>query len=88
MPAATLASEPPGTPATAGGWQRELAEAGLKGIPAGVLNPRDAWADPQAYDETARKLARMFRENFRRFEDGVDPAVTASMPDPDAAPQA
>lgn len=27
MPAATLASEPPGTPATAGGWQRELAEA-------------------------------------------------------------
>ena len=60
----------------------------VQGIPAGVLNPRDAWADPQAYDETARKLARMFRENFRRFEDGVDPAVTASMPDPDAAPQA
>ncbi|GHG19278.1 phosphoenolpyruvate carboxykinase (ATP) [Deinococcus indicus] len=59
----------------------------VQGIPAGVLNPRDAWADPQAYDETARKLARMFRENFRRFEDGVDPAVTASMPDPDAAPQ-
>ena len=46
-----------------------------------MLNPRDAWADKAAYDRTARKLAGMFRENFRRFEDGVDPRVTASMPE-------
>lgn len=52
----------------------------VPGVPAEVLNPRDAWADKAAYDRTARKLAGMFRENFRRFEDGVDPAVTASMP--------
>ncbi|MFC4425589.1 phosphoenolpyruvate carboxykinase (ATP) [Deinococcus navajonensis] len=56
----------------------------VPGVPAEVLNPRDAWADKAAYDETARKLARMFRENFKRFENGVDPAVTASMPNPDA----
>ncbi|MBZ9712900.1 phosphoenolpyruvate carboxykinase (ATP) [Deinococcus multiflagellatus] len=56
----------------------------VPGVPAAVLNPRDAWSDQAAYDETARKLARMFRENFGRFEDGVDPAVTASMPNPDA----
>jgi phosphoenolpyruvate carboxykinase (ATP) len=55
----------------------------VPGVPDEVLNPRAAWADPQAYDETARKLARMFRDNFRRFEAGVDPAVTACMPDPD-----
>ena len=53
----------------------------VEGVPAGVLNPRATWADGEAYDRTARKLARMFRENFRRFEDGVDPAVTASMPE-------
>ncbi|WP_103129914.1 phosphoenolpyruvate carboxykinase (ATP) [Deinococcus aerius] len=53
----------------------------VPGVPAGVLNPRDAWADQEAYDRTARKLAGMFRENFKRFEDGVDPAITASMPD-------
>ncbi|MXV19059.1 phosphoenolpyruvate carboxykinase (ATP) [Deinococcus xianganensis] len=55
----------------------------VPGVPEGVLNPRDAWADKGAYDATARKLARMFRENFKRFEDGVDAAVTNSMPNPD-----
>ncbi|MBZ9752325.1 phosphoenolpyruvate carboxykinase (ATP) [Deinococcus sp. HMF7604] len=55
----------------------------VPGVPAQVLNPRDAWADPAAYDEAARKLARMFRENFKRFEEGVAPAVTASMPNHD-----
>ncbi|NTX99483.1 phosphoenolpyruvate carboxykinase (ATP) [Deinococcus sp. JMULE3] len=55
----------------------------VPGVPEGVLNPRDAWADKGAYDQTARKLARMFRENFKRFEDGVDAAVTNSMPNPD-----
>ncbi|MEF2277660.1 phosphoenolpyruvate carboxykinase (ATP) [Deinococcus sp. YIM 134068] len=53
----------------------------VPGVPSEVLNPRDAWADADAYDHTARKLAGMFRENFRRFEDGVDPAITASMPE-------
>ncbi|MDL2345478.1 phosphoenolpyruvate carboxykinase (ATP) [Deinococcus sp. MIMF12] len=53
----------------------------VPGVPAEVLNPRRAWTDQEAYDRTARKLAGMFRENFKRFEDGVDPAVTASMPD-------
>ncbi|WP_019585603.1 phosphoenolpyruvate carboxykinase (ATP) [Deinococcus apachensis] len=52
----------------------------VPGVPAEVLNPRGAWADKDAYDRTARKLAGMFRENFKRFEDGVDPAITASMP--------
>ncbi|WP_288402312.1 phosphoenolpyruvate carboxykinase (ATP) [uncultured Deinococcus sp.] len=56
----------------------------VPGVPTEILNPRQAWADREAYDETARKLARMFRENFVRFEGGVDAAVTAAMPDPDA----
>ena len=58
--------------------------AEVPGVPAEVLNPRDAWTDKNAYDETAKKLARMFRENFKRFESGVDQAVTDSMPNPDA----
>ncbi|AFZ69171.1 phosphoenolpyruvate carboxykinase [Deinococcus peraridilitoris] len=53
----------------------------VPGVPSEVLNPRDTWADQNEYDRTARKLAAMFRENFKRFQDGVSPEVTACMPD-------
>jgi phosphoenolpyruvate carboxykinase (ATP) len=52
----------------------------VPGVPAEILDPRAAWADKGAYDAAARHLAGLFRQNFRRFEDGVDPAVTASLP--------
>ncbi|WP_084474204.1 phosphoenolpyruvate carboxykinase [Deinococcus pimensis] len=55
--------------------------AEVPGVPAEVLDPRRTWADPEEYDRTARKLAGMFRENFRRFEEGVNPEVVACMPD-------
>src|SRR3954447_6578205 len=37
------------------------------GVPADVLKPRNTWADKDAYDQQARKLARMFAENFNSF---------------------
>ena len=49
-------------------------------VPAEVLQPRSTWADPAAYDEQARKLARMFAENFRTFADGVSPEILAAAP--------
>ncbi|MCU0341048.1 MAG: phosphoenolpyruvate carboxykinase (ATP) [Spirosomaceae bacterium] len=36
-------------------------------VPSELLNPRDTWADPQAYDLAARKLADMFRHNFSKY---------------------
>ena len=40
------------------------------GVPTEILNPRQTWPDPAAYDLAANKLATMFRENLAQFEEG------------------
>ena len=34
------------------------------GVPSEILNPRNTWDDPEAYDAAALKLRDMFRENY------------------------
>ena len=49
-------------------------------VPAGVLTPRATWKDPAAYDAQAKKLAKMFIDNFKTFEATAAPDVRAAGP--------
>jgi phosphoenolpyruvate carboxykinase (ATP) len=44
-------------------------------VPDGVLQPRTVWGDKQAYDQTARDLAKRFEANFKKFADQVDEKI-------------
>lgn len=39
-----------------------------EGVPAELLNPRNTWTDPIAYDETAKKLAQKFQDNYQQYK--------------------
>ena len=52
----------------------------VPGVPDSVLNPRDTWADPVAYDAQADKLAQQFVDNFRKFEDYANQEIMDGAP--------
>lgn len=39
----------------------------IDGVPSNILDPRNVWEDKDKYDATAKKLAGMFHENFKKF---------------------
>ncbi|HTU25412.1 MAG TPA: phosphoenolpyruvate carboxykinase (ATP) [Pirellulales bacterium] len=50
------------------------------GVPAEILIPRNTWADKNAYDAKARRLAQLFRKNFEAYSDAAEPEITAAEP--------
>jgi phosphoenolpyruvate carboxykinase (ATP) len=50
------------------------------GVPAEVLQPRNTWADKDAYDRQAADLAQRFNQNFKKYEAGVSEAVRGVAP--------
>ena len=52
----------------------------IPGVPEEILNPKDTWSDKAKYDETAKKLVKMFHENFKEFEKDASDAVRQAGP--------
>ncbi len=50
----------------------------VPGIPENVLNPRDGWADKDAYDRQAKHLVSLFEKNFETFAGAVSEDVKAA----------
>lgn len=53
-------------------------------VPDRVLQPRRTWDDKAAYDEQAQKLARMFSDNFEKYENEAAPEIIEAGPQVEA----
>ena len=49
----------------------------VEGVPSEILDPKHTWVDKDSYDLSARKLAQMFVENFKKFENVSDDIIAA-----------
>lgn len=50
------------------------------GVPPEILDPRNTWADKDAFDTTAKKLADQFNNNFANFADQASDAIKSAGP--------
>lgn len=61
----------------------------LEGVDDGILDPRDTYSDSAEWEEKAKKLASLFLENFKQYEDSEEgkslakagPTLTLNYPD-------
>jgi len=49
-------------------------------VPDDVLLPKNTWEDKDGYDEVKGKLVKLFQDNFKQFEAGVNEEIKAAGP--------
>jgi len=49
-------------------------------VPSELLVPRNTWADKAAYDDKAKKVAQLFKDNFKKYEAQASAEVRAGGP--------
>jgi phosphoenolpyruvate carboxykinase (ATP) len=54
--------------------------ASCPGVPNALLNPKNTWADKNAFDEKANNLAQQFIKNFEKYAAGVSAEILAAAP--------
>ena len=57
-------------------------------VPSKILVPKNTWSDQAAFETTARKLAKLFNDNFAKYADQASPEIAAAGPRPPAGARA
>ena len=57
-----------------------LVPQSVPNVPSEVLNPRDTWADKEAYDKKASELAGLFNKNFEKYAAQASDAIKSAAP--------
>ena len=52
----------------------------VSNVPDELLIPQNTWKDKKAYSETAKKLAYLFKENFKAYETGSGLKISEAGP--------
>jgi phosphoenolpyruvate carboxykinase (ATP) len=52
----------------------------VPGVPSEVLDPRNTWADKEAYDRKAAELAGLFNKNFQKYADQASEEIKSAAP--------
>ena len=55
-----------------------------EGVPAELLDPRNSWADKNAYDDKARNLAEQFNKNFAQYASAANEEILSAAPSVEA----
>jgi phosphoenolpyruvate carboxykinase (ATP) len=80
MVRATLSGELDRIPTVTDPTFRVEVPTACPGVPSELLQPRNTWPDPEAYDAQAARLAQMFDTNFAAYADGVSEGVRRAGP--------
>ena len=49
-------------------------------VPSEILNPKNTWANQEAYDAQAMELANSFKKNFKKYEDNSNKEILSGGP--------
>jgi phosphoenolpyruvate carboxykinase (ATP) len=61
-------------------WFRLAIPKTCPNVPSELLNAKNTWPSPEAFDEKAKNLAAQFVKNFEKYKDGVSADILAAAP--------